>query len=70
MKLSWNPHLERKIQEAKRKLMMVKNTITRLNAPRGNLMEWAYRGIIIPSLAYGASAWATKLDKSIDLQCS
>jgi len=61
-KLSWNPQLEGKIKEAKRKLMMVKNTITRLKAPPGKLLEWAYRGIIIPSLAYGASAWATKLD--------
>ena len=42
--------------------MMVKNTITRLVAPPRKLLEWAYRRTIIPSLAYGASAWATKLD--------
>ena len=56
--LSWNSHLEKKIKDAKRKLMMVKNAITKIGAPSGKLLEWAYRGIIIPSLAYGATAWA------------
>ncbi|MEO1808482.1 MAG: reverse transcriptase family protein, partial [Bacteroidota bacterium] len=61
-KLSWGPHIEGKIKDAKRKLMMVKNAVVRLGAPPGKLLEWAYRGIIIPSLAYGASAWVNKLD--------
>ena len=60
-KLRWHKHLNFKIKVAKQKLMMLKSVITKYSGPSNFLLEWAYRGIVIPSLAYGSIAWHTRL---------
>ena len=60
-KLRWHKHLNFKIKVAKQKLMMLKSVISKYSGPSNYLLEWAYRGIVVPSLAYGSIAWLTRL---------
>ena len=41
--------------------MMLKSVISKYSGPSNHLLEWAYRGIVVPSLAYGYIAWHTRL---------
>ena len=41
--------------------MMLKSVISKYSGPSNYLLEWAYRGIVVPSLAYGSIAWHTRL---------
>ena len=43
--------------------MMLNCVISKYAGPANHLLEWAYRGIVVPSLAYGAIAWHTRLNK-------
>ena len=57
-KLCWKNHIELKIQKAKRHLMMIKQSIGVRWGPQPKALKWAYQGIVLPSLTYGAIIWA------------
>ena len=57
-KLCWKNHIEMKIQKAKRHLMMLKQSIGIRWGPQPKALKWAYQGIVLPSLTYGAIIWA------------
>ena len=63
-KLSWKPHMDNKILQAKRKLMQLRNAINVYAGPSTKLKDWAYKGIILPSLSYGVPAWCKYLENS------
>ena len=60
-KLRWHKHLNFKIKVAKQKLMMLKSILSKYSGPSNHLLDWAYIGIFVPSLAYGSIAWYTRL---------
>ena len=62
-RLNWKSHMEQKINVAKRKLMTLKSVINSVCGPSNKLLEWAYRGVVIPSLAYGSIAFYQRLDQ-------
>ena len=57
-KLCWKPHIELKIQKTKRHLMMLKQSIGIRWGPQPKALKWAYQGIVLPSLTFGAIIWA------------
>ena len=57
-KLCWKNHIELKIQKAKRHLMMIKQSIGVRWGPQPKALKWAYQGIVLPSLTFGAIVWA------------
>ena len=63
-RLLWNKHIDNKINMAKRKLMTIKSVINTYCGPSNKLLEWAYRGIVIPSITYAAIAWYKKVDSA------
>ena len=50
-KLRWHKHLNFKIKVAKQKLMMLKSVISKYAGPFNHLLEWAYRGIVVPPIS-------------------
>ena len=64
-KLRWHKHLNSNIKIAKQKFMMLKSVISKYAGPSNHLLEWPFRGIVVPSLAYGSIAWHTSLKNQI-----
>ena len=57
-KLTFNLHIQNKIKKAKRFLLMLKNSVGKLWGPRPrSLLLYAYKNMVIPSLAHGAIVW-------------
>jgi hypothetical protein len=56
--LSWSTHINNKIKSCKWKLMQLRAAVGIRWGPRPDLMAWAYKGIILPVLTYGALVWA------------
>ena len=57
-KLSWKQHMRHKVNKAKRHLMAFKNAFGILWGPSPRMLKWAFNGIIVPALLYGAVVWA------------
>ena len=57
-KLTWSYHINQKINKAKRAIMLVKNAIGKIWGPSPKALKWAYDGIILPALSYGATVWS------------
>ena len=57
-KLNWKIHIEQKIQKAKRHLMMLKQSLGVRWGPKGKVLKWMYKGIVLPSLTFGSIIWA------------
>ena len=57
-KLTGSYHINQKINKAKRAIMMVKKAIGKIWGPCPKALKWAYDGIIIPALSYGATVWS------------
>ena len=57
-KLSFNKHVENKIINAKKHLMMIKNAIGSIWGPSPRIIRWSFNAIILPSLLYGSVVWA------------
>ena len=56
-KLHWTPHINEKLDKAKKYLGKVA-CMTRNNwGPKPRLMRWAYLGIVRPMLCYGSMIW-------------
>ena len=66
--LNWKSHMTQKVKMAKKKLMMMKSVISSFCGPSNKLIEWAYKGIVIPAMAYGATAWYKRLEMKINNQ--
>ena len=57
-KLTWSYHINQKINKAKRAIMLVKKAIGNIWGPSPKALKWAYDGIILPALSYGATVWS------------
>ena len=69
-KLSWKNHVEEKISKCKKHLMAMKYAFGTMFGPNPRMLLWAYKGIILPALTYGAVVWGkvTAHDKAIQLK--
>ena len=57
-KLTFNLHIQNKIKKAKRFLLKLRNSIGKVWGPTPmSLLLYAYKNMIIPSLAHGAIVW-------------
>ena len=67
--LTWKPHKENIIRNAKRNIMTVASKIKATCGIKPELARWLYCGIIRPKIAYAALVWAhtikTKKDKDV-----
>ena len=60
-KLSWKPHINKKIDSAKKLIYLVNKAIRGNWGPAPDLTGWALTGIVRPSLCYASSVWAHAL---------
>ena len=68
-KLTWKPHINRKIAEAKGKIFALTNLVRQNWGPKPKLMKWAYTAIIRPALTYACVCWQHATDtKTIQKQ--
>ena len=66
-RLTFEPHIDDKINAAKRKLMVLRKTFQNTWGPFPKASSYAYTGIVRPALTYGAVVWAKALkQKYID----
>ena len=56
-RLNWTFHIEKKITNVKRHILMIRNAIGTMWGPSPRALKWAFNGIIIPSLTYGCFVW-------------
>ena len=59
--LSFRTHIEQKLAQAKKKLMILRHVFDQTWGPHPKITRWAYTGIVRPSITYGSIAFATKL---------
>ena len=57
-RLTWIPHITKKINSAKKLLMTLKKAMGCVYGLRPRLLIWAYRAIVRPMLTYGSLVWA------------
>ena len=62
-KLCWKSHIEKKILSATRHLMVLKQALGVKFGPHPMALKWAYQGIVLPSLTFGAIVWAKACEK-------
>ena len=60
-KLEWKIHIENKLVAAKRFLYNTMKITYDNYGPKPEYMKWAFKGIVLPALAYGSIVWATRL---------
>ena len=64
--LSFLPHIEKKLAQAKKKLMVLRHVFDQTWGPHPKVTRWSYTGIVRPAITYGSIAFASKLtSKSI-----
>ena len=56
-RLTWDNHINSKINRSKGKLMKLRASMGVLWGPTPKAMIWAFNSIIVPSLTYGALVW-------------
>ena len=56
-RLTWIPHVTRKIRAAKGHLLQVVNAVGKLWGPQPRMAKWLYTGIVRPALTYGSLVW-------------
>ena len=65
-KLSFKPHVNNKIAQAKRILMLCSSTIKKSWGPKPQYLRWLYVNVIQPFLLYGCHVWTKLLnDKAV-----
>ena len=78
-KLTWKPHREKALQQAKQSLVTLNNKIATLYGPNPQLSKWLYTGVIRPKLEYASMVWTHSIntkkirqqfDKINSLACS
>ena len=65
--LSFQPHIENKLAQAKKKLMILRQVFDQAWGPQPKITRWAYTGIVRPAITYGSIAFATKLTTQISI---
>ena len=61
-KLCWRQHIEYKTKQAKKVLYMLRGAIGKNWGPRPDLIMWALRSVIRPSLTYGCIVWGQHVE--------
>ena len=61
-KLSWSPHIEKKVSKAKKFLHLIKSAINHIWGLNPKRMQWIYKQIILPRLTYGCHVWGHSLN--------
>ena len=61
-KLSWSPHIEKKVSKAKKFLHLIKPAINHIYGLNPKRMQWIYKQIILPRLTYGCHVWGHSLN--------
>ena len=61
-KLSWSPHIEKKVSKAKKFLHLIKPAINHIYGLNPKRMQWIYKQIILPRLTYGCHVWGHYLN--------
>ncbi len=64
--LSWTPHVTERLNKCKFLLSKCRNLVSRTWGLSPQKMEWIYKSVIRPKLAYGAVVWAHNITKVID----
>jgi ribonuclease HI len=57
-KCSFKQHINKKLTEAKIKLLQIRNATGKEWGPKPHMMRWLYTGIVRPAITYGSLAWA------------
>ena len=57
-RLSWTPHILRKVQAAKKHLMLLRQVVGPTWGPPPHIAKWLYTAVVRPALTYGALVWA------------
>ena len=64
-RLSWKPHIQGKIKQAKKLLLCARNATGKLWGCNPKMTRWIFTGIIRPAITYGALVWAGGCQNSI-----
>ena len=56
-KLNWNTHVNDKVSKCKGKLMRLTTALGVLWGPRPELMDWAFKAVVVPALTYASLVW-------------
>ena len=56
-KLTWRPHIEKKVASAKALLFKMKNALGISWGPKPHLVRWIYTGVVRPAITYGSLVW-------------
>lgn len=62
-RLSWEPHISKKVLAAKRHLMLLRQVTGPTWGPPPHICRWLYTCIVRPALTYGALVWAQHAQK-------
>ena len=61
-KLSWHPHINKKIDKCKGTLMKIKPIMNKHWSPSPTLNRWVYTAVVIPLLTYASVIWERVTD--------
>ena len=64
-KLSWEPHIDDKINSSKKLMLLINAKLKGIQAPKPKLSNWAYTGVIRPKLMYACMIWEHTITKNI-----
>ena len=60
-KLSWTPHIKKKVSKAKKFLHLIKPAINHIYGLSPKQMQWIYKQVLLPGLTYGCHVWGHTL---------
>ena len=63
-RLSWNPHINAKIKQAKLYLHQMRSSISRVWGPTPEKMLWIWTAVVRPAISYASYIWSTNLTET------
>ena len=60
-KVSWKAHIDDKLQQCKKLMLLINAKLKGLQAPKLKLSKWAYTGVIRPKMRYGCMNWGNAI---------
>jgi ribonuclease HI len=63
-RLTWRPHIQSKIVNAKKLLFKMRNALGVTWGLDPHLIRWIYTGIVRPAISYGALVWAHAINRT------
>jgi ribonuclease HI len=64
-KLSFKPHIDKKLQAAKKSLQFLTHIAGKFWGPSPRLTHWIYTGMVRPAITYGSFVWAHRINTKL-----